>query len=255
MRGLSKTRHHVETVSHNGGTPQTGARGPTLVAVPFLKPADGGPVQLLSYAQREQLLECAEVREFPARRIVYRAGAPADSVFVIAEGVIKSYRDLANGRRRIAAFFFAHDLFGLAESGHYVNTVQTVTAVWTYAISVGALTELFQREPEIETQFLCKVVHVLRQAQHHNIIVARRDAVGRFAMLLRLLREQCPARSGKDIALPMSRSDIADYLGLSLEAVSRASRRLERQGIVQFVGRNEVRIIDRPRFETLAAAA
>jgi CRP-like cAMP-binding protein len=230
-------------------------RGPGLVAVPFLKPSGGGAVELFSDAQREELLRCATVREFPARRVVYRAGTPADSVFVIAEGVVKSYRDLANGRRRIAAFFFAHDLFGLAEAGHYVNTVQAITAVRTYAVSVEALTDLFQRDPDIETQFLVKIVHVLRQAQHHNIIVARRDAVGRFAMLLRLLREQCPARGGKDILLPMSRSDIADYLGLSLEAVSRASRRLERQGIVQFVSRSEVRIIDRQRFEAVAAPA
>ena len=166
---------------------------------------------------------------------MYRAGAPADFVFVIAEGAVKSYRDLASGRRRIAAFFFPRDLFGLAEAGQYVNTVQAITPVRAYAISADALTELFHREPDIETQFLCKVVHVLREAQHHNIIVARRDAAGRFAMLLRLLQKQSPANGRKNIALPMSRSDIANYLGLSLEAVSRASRRLERQGIVEFV--------------------
>jgi CRP/FNR family transcriptional regulator len=53
----------------------------------------------------------------------------------------------------------------------------------------------------------------------------------------------------------MSRSDIANYLGMSLEAVSRACRRLELQGMVEFVGRHEVRILDRQRFEALAAAA
>lgn len=238
-----------------GGFVTPSAREPALVAVPFLKLARSGPVELLSDAQRGQLVRSATVREFPAQRIVYRAGAPADSVFVIGEGVVKSYRDLASGRRRIAAFLFARDLFGLAEAGHYVNTVQTVTPVRVYAVSVEALTDLFQREPEIETQFLCKVVHVLREAQHHNIIVGRRDAVGRLAMLLRLLQEQCPAHGRMNIALPMSRSDIANYLGLSLEAVSRASRRLERQGIVEFIGRHEVRIVDRQRFEALAAAA
>ena len=239
----------------HGGTATLIAREPALVAVPFLKLAGSGPVELLSDAQRGLLMECATVREFPARTIVYRAGAPAHSVFVIAEGVVKSYRDLASGRRRIAAFFFPRDLFGLAEAGQYVNNVQAITPVRAYAISVDALTELFHREPDIETQFLCKIIHVLREAQHHNIIVARRDAVGRFAMLLRLLQEQSPVNGRKNIALPMSRSDIANYLGLSLEAVSRASRRLERQGIVEFVGRHEVRIMDRPRFEALAAAA
>ena len=230
-------------------------REPALVAIPFLKTAGTGPVQLLSDAQRQQLVRSATVRQFPARTIVYRTGTPADSVFVIGEGVVKSYRDLASGRRRIAAFFFARDLFGLAEAGYYVNTVETITPVRAYEISVAALTDLFRREPGIELQCLCKVGHVRREAQHHAIIIGRRDAVGRLAMLLRLLQKQSLQSGRKDIALPMSRSDIANYLGLSLEAVSRASRRLELQGMVEFIGRHEVRILDRQRFEALAAAA
>ena len=246
----------IQAIRRNGtgaSTPST--REPELVAVPFLKAAGSEPVELLTEQQRLQLLQCATIREFPARTIVYRAGSPADSVFVIAEGVIKSYRDLASGRRRIAAFMFARDLFGLAEAGHYVNTVQTITPVRVYEIRFEALTELFQREPDIELQFLCKIVHVLREVQHHTIIMGRRDAAGRLAMLLRLLQKQSQMRGHRDIALPMSRSDIANYLGLSPEAVSRASRRLERQGIVEFVGRGEVRVIDRQRFAAIAAAA
>src|SRR5262245_51223762 len=101
--------------------------GPSLFAVPFLKVGGSEPVELLSDAQRRQLARHASVRVFPARHLVYRAGAPADSVFVIGEGVVKSFRDLPSGRRRITAFLFARDLFGLAEAGLYVNTVQTIT--------------------------------------------------------------------------------------------------------------------------------
>jgi CRP/FNR family transcriptional regulator len=244
-----------ERIRRPGGTTIPIAGEPALVAVPFLKTSDSGLVELLSAAQREQLVRCAAVREFPARTVVYRAGAPADSVFIIGSGVVKSYRDLASGRRRIAVFLFARDLFGLAEAGYYVNTVQTITPVRAYEIKLDALTELFQREPDIELQFLCKVVHVLRDAQHHAIMVGRRDAMGRLAMLLRMLQRQSRARGRAGIPLPMTRSDIANYLGLSLEAVSRASRRLERQGIVAFVGRHEARVLDPQRFEAVAAAA
>jgi CRP-like cAMP-binding protein len=238
-----------------GGTAAHTPREPSLAAIPFLKFAGTGPIELLSEAQRQQVRRRAIVRDFPARTIVYRAGSPADSVFVIGDGVVKSYRDLASGRRRIAAFFFARDLFGLAESGHYVNTVQTITPVRAYEIHFDVLAELFAHDPDIEMQFLCKTVHVLREAQHHSIIIGRRDAVGRVAMLLRLLRKQNPARSYNNIPLPMSKSDIANYLGLSLEAVVRATRRLERQGIVQFVGRHQVHVLDLRQFEALAAAA
>jgi CRP/FNR family transcriptional regulator len=212
-----------------------------------------GPVELLTDAQRQHLRQRAVARDFPARTIVYRADSPAESVFIIGDGVVKSYRDLASGRRRIAAFLFAGDLFGLAESGYYVNTVQTITPVRAYEIRVDELRELFAEEPAIEASFLCKMVHVLREAQHHNIIIGRRDAMGRLVMLLRLLRKQAPARG--DVPVPMSKSDIANYLGLSLEAVVRATRRLERQGIVEFVDRHQARILDNSRFEALAAAA
>ena len=241
-------RRHGATAIHT-------AHEPALIAVPFLKTSGSGLVELLSDAQSEQLMQSAVVREFPARTIVYRAGARADSVFIIGRGVIKSYRDLASGRRRITVFLFARDLFGLAEAGHYVNTVQTITPVRAYEIRVDALTELFRREPDIELQFLCKVVHVLRDAQHHAIMVGRRDAMGRLTMLLRMLQKQGPAHGRAGIPLPMTRSDIANYLGLSLEAVSRASRRLERQGIIEFVGRHEARVVDRQRFEAIANAA
>jgi CRP/FNR family transcriptional regulator len=230
-------------------------RGPSLAAIPFMKLAGTGPVELLSDAQRQQLVRLAIVRDFPARTIVYRAGSPAHAVFVIDDGVVKSYRDLASGRRRIAAFLFARDLFGLAESGYYANTVQAITALRAYEIDVLALTELFRRDPDLELQFLCKTIHVLREAQHHNIIVGRRDAVGRLAMLLRLLQQQSQPRGHRDVPIPMTRSDIANYLGMSLEAVVRASRRLERQGIVAFANRHQARIIDSQRFEALALAA
>jgi CRP-like cAMP-binding protein len=228
-------------------------RGPSLRAIPFGKLAGSEPIELFSDAQRQQLAKRASIHVFRARTIVYRAGAPANSVFIIGEGAVKSFRDLPSGRRRIAAFLFERDLFGLAEAGRYVNTVQTITPARLFELEVRELTELFQRDPELELQFLCKAVHVLREAQHHNIIIGRRDAIGRLAMLLRLLQKQSgPTRGHRDVAIPMTRSDIANYLGLSLEAVVRASRRLERQGIVQFVGRHEARIIDRYKFEALA---
>src|SRR5688572_4522887 len=161
--------------ARRNGTDTPSAREPALVAIPFLKASGSEAVELLSETQRQQLLQRATVREFPPRAIVYPAGSPADRVFVIGEGVVKSYRDLPSGRRRIAAFLFARDLFGLAEAGHYVNTVQTITPVRVYEIRFEALTELFQREPDIELQFLCKIVHVLREVQHHTIIMRRRE--------------------------------------------------------------------------------
>jgi len=236
-----------------GDTSMAEVPGPALLAVPFLQRAGSGPVQLFSDAQRQLLASHASVHVFPARAVIYRAGAPADSVFIVGSGVVKSFRDLPSGRRRIATFLFPRDLFGLAEAGRYVNTLQAITPVRLHQLDLQALTGLFEQDAALEFQFLCKAVHVLREAQHHNIIVGRRDAGGRVAMLIRLLEKQSAVSNGEPVPVPMSRSDIGNYLGLSLEAVVRASGRLERQGILEFVDRHHVRIVDRRRFEALAS--
>jgi CRP-like cAMP-binding protein len=87
----------------------------------------------------------------------------------------------------------------------------------------------------------------------HNVILARRDAVGRLAMFLVMLEQNAPRHDSR-IDLPMSRSDIASYLGLSLESVSRAVSRLERTSVIAFQGRHELRVLDRSKFERIVIA-
>jgi CRP-like cAMP-binding protein len=86
------------------------------------------------------------------------------------------------------------------------------------------------------------------------VLVTRRDALGRVTMFLRLLEQNSPLGKDSRIEVPMSRLDAANYLGLSLEAVSRALSELERSGIIAFEGRRSVRVLDRARFESIAAA-
>lgn len=230
-----------------------GRNGPSLRGVPFCDLTGAGLVELLSERHRQHLARLAVVRQFAARSIIYRAGAVADAVFIIEAGAIKSFHDLPSGRRHIAAFFFAQDLFGLATKGHYVNTTQAMTPLTVYRLGLHVLADAFQRDGDLELRFLCKAAHELREAQHHAIIVGRRHAVGRVAMLLHMLERNRPRR-GDDVPIPMTRSDMANYLGLSLESVVRACARLERQGIVDFPDRRHARIRDRQRFEALVAA-
>lgn len=237
----------------NGATPR---RGPSLRAIPFHGHSCPGLVDLLSANQQDRLARLGVVRHLPARAIVYHAGDTADAVFIIGDGAVKSFRDLRSGRRRITAFLFAHDLCGLAEAGRYVNTVQALTPSSLYRLDLQELSRAFQHDSEREFHFLCKIVHELREAQHHAVVIARRHATGRLAMLLRMLEANGTASpAGGAVQVPMTRSDIADYLGLSLESVVRASRRLERQGIVTFPDRHHAQVLDRRRLEALASVA
>jgi CRP-like cAMP-binding protein len=226
--------------------------GPSLRAIPF-GPGIRDAAQLLSPRQRSQIAGIATRVHFPARKLVYREGSNVQSVFIIATGVVKSFRDLPSGKRRVMAFLFPDDLFGIAQSGHYVNSVQTITPVTLYRMRVTTLTDTLRRDADLAVQFLCKATHELRGALRHNMIVARRDAVGRVTMFLRML-ELNSLHDDSRIEIPMSRLDAANYLGLSLEAVSRALSWLERSRIIAFEGRRDVRVLDRMRFEKIDAA-
>jgi CRP/FNR family transcriptional regulator len=230
--------------------------GPTIRAGGLFGPSTGTPVtQLLTDRQRQQLASVASVLRLTRRSLLYRADDPANSVWFIGSGVVKSYRELANGKRQIMAFLFASDVFGLAENGCYVNTTRAVTDVILYRIPAVQLTEILKRDPELEFQFLCKVVHELRELQRRAIAVARRDAAGRLAKFLSILSR---SQAGPDIPdgvidVPMSRTDIAEFLNLTPEAISRAIAQLARDGIVSFPNRQSARILDAAAFDRLVS--
>jgi CRP/FNR family transcriptional regulator len=228
-----------------------------MSAVPFLPHVVPGTAPLLTPRQRQQLLGIATRLRVPARLVLYREETEATSIFIVAGGVVKTFRDLPSGRRWVTAFLFRNDLFGLAEKGVYVRTAQAITPVTLYRIKYDALTDMLRRDPELEFQFLCKVTHELREAQRQTIVVGRKDAPGRLAMFIQELEEHTrrPNDGGRSVIdMPMSRSDTASYLGLSLESVSRATRALERQGIVKFIDRHRLRILNHTKFDRLVSA-
>jgi CRP/FNR family transcriptional regulator len=225
---------------------------PPLRAVPFLK--TGGQSIQLTPQQRESLAAIGLRIRLPPRMLIYREASAAHWVFAVVEGSVKTYRELPSGKRTVSAFLFKGDLFGLAEAGAYLNTAQAITGVTLYRLPLVDLTVLLKHDPDLQFQFLAKITHELRESQRRAILINRKDAAGRLAMFLLLM---CAHSTGAvsphgTVALPMSRSDIAGFLGLSLEAVSRAAGELERRGLVRFENRNLARIVDMRRLESLA---
>lgn len=229
---------------------------PSLKTVPFLKGSPGHEFIRLSDRQRADLARIGLRIRLPARMMVYREDSPAEWVFAVAEGSLKAFRDLPSGKRIIGAFLFPRDLFGLAENGRYLNSAQTITRATLYRLPVRELLALLKHDPELHLHFLAKVTHELRESQRRAILINRRDAAGRLAMFVAAMRERSPQVPATDdaIPLPMSQSDIAGFLGLSLETVSRAARELERRGIVTFPGRHAARIVDPARLARLCDA-
>jgi CRP-like cAMP-binding protein len=225
--------------------------GPSISAISF-ESANGTTRTLLRPEQRRQLLGIATEAQLSPRTMVYRESSPLSHLYVVADGVLKSFRDFPSGRRRVMAFLFPQDIFGLAEDGRYVNNVQSITGARIYQLPVDKLLGLMKRDPDLHFQIICKVVHELRVAQRRAIMVGRHDAIGRMAMFLSMLEriEANQTRHGF-ILIPMARTDIAEYLGLSPEAVSRACSALTRRGLLKFIDRHAASVTDRPGFDQL----
>jgi CRP/FNR family transcriptional regulator, anaerobic regulatory protein len=209
---------------------------------------------LLTDQQRRRLADAATILQLPARAIIYRDGDPADSIFINGGGVVISFKDMPSGKRRVAGFRYYADIFGLADHGKYVNTTRSVTPVTIYQIPIETLTALLRQDGDLEFQFVCKLVHELRQAQRKAIIVARRDAPGRIAMFVDMLRRRADVEGPPQdvVELPMSRSDIGDFLNLAHESVSRGCKRLSNMGVIEFK-KGTARILDRARFDKVVA--
>jgi len=225
---------------------------PTLRAIPSTAQGAAADVQLLTPAQRRRIAAIATTLQLPPRATIFRAGTAAEHVFINGGGVVKTVHELASGKRQINAFWFPRDIFGLAENGRYVYTTFAVTPVTLYRVPVDALRRELLADAHLTLQVLTKITYVLRESQRQKLLLIRKDAIGRVAMFLKMLERQAGARSDT-IALPMSRSDIANYLGLTLEAVSRATRKLRALGLVSLPDRNVARILDRAGFEQLVA--
>jgi CRP/FNR family transcriptional regulator, anaerobic regulatory protein len=214
-----------------------------LRSVPFLMPPG---TAVLTERQRNQLLRIGTRIRLTPRTIAYHEGAAADSAFIVIEGAVKAYRDMPSGRRAVCAFLFSRDLFGLAERGRYVNSTQAITPVTLLRLPMRELASVLKHDGDLQFEFLTKIMHELREAQRRATLITRRDAPGRLAMFLVMMNGRLSAgvRPSHVVPLPMSRSDIAGYLGLSLESVSRASAVLQHRMLVKFEGRHAVRIIN-----------
>lgn len=229
------------------------AEGPALFAVPFRRPSRGRARPLFSPQECAALATISTHVTVRKGTTLYHEGEAATFVYVITGGYVRTSRSLPNGAERVTAFRSSGDLLGLATEGHYVATAQAIATTSAYQVPTAALEGLLQTDASLALRLLCKLSSVLVAQQHHALILGRTDALGKLAMFLEML-EQGQRERGWDtetIYLPMSRSDIADYVGLSVEAVSRAVSTLRAEAVVSCRTKRQFRVTDRPRFREL----
>ena len=230
------------------------ARGPNIAARGLWGSA-GNPGRVLTEEERAQLVLISTVARFAKGDLLYREGDRADAVFNVIVGVAKSYKGQTDGSHQIAGFLFPDDLVGLAEEGVYVNSAEAVTAVTAYRISTSALEARLRKNAALEFNVICKLCHELREAQRHALLLTRRHALAKVGLFLEMLEGHRAAtgEAADEVFLPMTRSDVSDYIGTSLEAVSRSFRALADRGIIAFRDRRHIKILDRPGLAAVIA--
>jgi CRP-like cAMP-binding protein len=211
--------------------------------------------QLLSEEVRARLAVLASIVRLNKGEEIYREGQPADAVFNIITGVVKAYKTAPDGSEHITTFLFPDDMFGLSEEGKYTNSTKALTPLALYRFPVPALRSRLAKDADLEFHVICKLLHELRETQRHAFLLGRRRALSKVAMFLQLLENLQAARGERtaEIYLPMNRSDIGEYVGMSLEAVSRAFRGLTARGIIKSRDRQHLKIADRSTFDKIAA--
>ena len=193
--------------------------------------------------------------QFAPNEALFTAGQIARSVHSLTSGVARLYKLLPDGRRQVIGFALPGDFLGIAPSDRYSFSADAIDSVTACRLSREAFTHFIEQRP----QFLLRInefaARELMLAQEQMLLLGRRTAEEKVAAFLVGWRERL-AHVGdqrQTIALSMSRQDIADYLGLTIETVSRTLTRFEREKMLIIVS-GGVRLLDSTRAAAMAAA-
>ena len=181
---------------------------------------------------------------------IYGEDEPAEYLYKVVAGTVRTYKVLADGRRQIAAFYIAGDVFGL-ESGEQHNfSAEAVTESKVLVVKHGALVALAGRDTEVARQLWTITARELQRAQEHflSLIKTAEERVVGF-----LLDMAARVSGGDQFELPMSRQDIADYLGLTIETVSRTMTQLEAAAAIELPSSRRVVLRSRAALGRLSA--
>lgn len=183
--------------------------------------------------------------------VLYHQGDEADTVYRLRSGVVMAFQIHPDGSRQITGFFQRGDIVGLDFGGAYADTAVMLSDGRLQPISRVQL----ERDSTLQAELLSHACEQLRAAQDLTLSLTRKCSDAKVAeFLLHLSRKRREVSSDGFVVLPKCRQDIADYLGVSSETVSRRLAAFKRQGIVDFPDRRSARIVDRQALRDRAFA-
>jgi CRP/FNR family transcriptional regulator, nitrogen fixation regulation protein len=182
---------------------------------------------------------------------IHGQGEPAERIYEVQRGAVRSYKILSDGRRQICAFHLQHDIFGWESGSHYRFTAEAVVDTTVRVIKRQTLEGAAAKDVHVTHNLLNLATKSLEHAENQMMLLGRKNSREKVAAFLLEMDSRLSVTGVLD--LPMTRRDIADYLGLTIETVSRELSRLCASGILTFSESSQRRLVlvDRDRLERL----
>ena len=206
----------------------------------------GRAIAAVSAHDADDDVEGQRVR-FTQHTLVFLEGDPADRIFQVIDGAVMLYKLLPDGRRQVVELLGPGDVFGLSSKPAFDSSAETLTATLVTAYERATV----ERSPSFLARLNRCVQAQICALHEHAVLLGRKSALERVSSFLMrfVAAHNCPAYQSGDtmpamVRLTMTRQEIADYLGLTIETVSRAFSELRRRGVVTLERQDEVKIND-----------
>jgi len=209
----------------------------------------------LEEAEHQEFERMAQHVRFGPKEALFSEDEIADSVYSLTEGIARLYKLLPDGRRQIIGFALPGDFLGMAPTNRYSFSADAIGSLTVCKFFRGPFMRFIENKPHMLMRMNEFATRELGLAQDQMLLLGRRSAEEKVAAFLVGWRERLARLEGvtKTVTLPMGRQDIADFLGLTIETVSRTFTKLEREKLIVIVP-DGVRVLDSKRFDALAAA-
>lgn len=186
----------------------------------------------------------------PAKETLFLEGDNALSLFQVISGVGKIYKMMPDGRAIISGFAYAGGILGIARAGKYFYNVDAVTDMALDAYSKSVIEARLQEDPDYLQHLFEETNDELAQAQERILTLGQKSPVEKVTSFIRRIRRW--QSEDRQVHVPMTRHDIADYLGLTTETVSRTFTQLREQQIIRSINQHDIEILDVEKLKRLS---
>jgi CRP/FNR family transcriptional regulator len=202
----------------------------------------------------EDCLDKASLKRLQAREFVFADGDPANHIYRIESGAVSLSKVLPDGRRQILGFAYAGDFIGLGLQGEHIMNAQAIKPTRVRSMPLAALHKIATQDPGLSFKLYQTVAGELAATRDLLMTTRHRSAnerVASFLIALSRRNEQNNAPADR-IELPMTRADIADFIGLTIETVSRTLSKLKSRGLIDLPQSASVHLRDIAQLQALA---